>query len=126
MGLGKTQARPGDFTGQQKAQLAQENAEAVEARANEISLINAAQKAQSDEVVDIADLHVERSITEPDRDEVETQDVDVSEDIVEFRTNETFSATLGHGNDYDFVEGQRIRAPRWIKDHLESKGLIWH
>jgi len=59
--------------------------------------------------------------------EVEAVDVEVEEPKVVFRVNETIEGvTIGYGNNYDFIEGQRYRAPKTVYDHLEEKGLIYH
>jgi hypothetical protein len=122
---GRQQVRAGDLTGRQKAQLAAEHAAEQEARAGQIALATAAAAEAEAEPVDL----------EPNKPEVKeevvgevavAQDVDVLEEIVEFRVNDTFDATIGHGNDYSFQEGRVYRAPRHIRDHLEEKGLIWH
>lgn len=34
--------------------------------------------------------------------------------------------TLGYGNQVSFIEGRKYRVPRWVAQHLEEKGLIWH
>jgi hypothetical protein len=34
--------------------------------------------------------------------------------------------TYGHGQHYDFVEGQRYKAPKDLYDHLDGLGYIWH
>lgn len=117
--------RSGDFTGRMKAELAQEHAAEQEAAAQNMALITAQAAAVEQDTV----------VLEPRREEVKeevvgevvVQDVDVAEQIVEFRVNETLEqVTIGHGNHYDFVEGQRYKAPQHIYNHLEEKGLIWH
>lgn len=147
--MAKNQVRAGDLTGRQKAELAEKHAEEQTARAAQISMITAQQAAKSDEVLDLAPK-VEQNPTHtvaviPEEGEqtsvveeikpvvtpapapaLAVQEVSVKEDLVEFRTNDTFECTIGHGNDYSFVEGQKVRAPRWIRDHLEEKGLVWH
>jgi UDP-N-acetyl-D-mannosaminuronic acid transferase (WecB/TagA/CpsF family) len=127
--MSKPNFRPGDLTGRAKAELAEQHAEEQKARANEIALVTAQAAAKFDEVQDLVPKTPEPE-AEPEAQvvgdiEVATS-VEVKEELVEFRTNDTFSATIGHGNDFDFVEGQKIRAPKWIYDHLDSKGLVWH
>lgn len=36
------------------------------------------------------------------------------------------NVTLGYGNVVDFKEGNRYRVPRWVAEHLDEKGLVWH
>lgn len=63
-------------------------------------------------------------------DEVQPQEVDVvdpSMRLVEFRVNESVpQVTIGVGNTFDLVEGQKYKAPKHVYDHLEEKGLIYH
>lgn len=122
--MAKQQARAGDLTGRLKAELAEQHAEEQEARAKEMALVTAAAAAKFDEVQDLIPQSTDEA--QSPSDEIVATEVDVKEHLVEFRTNDTFSATIGHGNDFDFVEGQKVRAPKWIYDHLDSKGLIWH
>lgn len=122
--MAKQHARPGDLTGQLKAQLAEEHAVEVEARASQIALVTAQAAAKQDEVIDLAPKVPE--VKEEVIGEITVTEVDLNQQVVEFRTNDTFSCTLGHGNDYDFVEGQKVRAPKWIYTHLDEKGLVWH
>ena len=66
----------------------------------------------------------------PEPDEVQSQSVDVENPglrLVEFRVNESVpQVTVGHGNTFDLVEGQKYKAPKYVYDHLEEKGLIYH
>ncbi len=34
--------------------------------------------------------------------------------------------TLGYGNTVSFKQGGKYRVPRWVANHLEEKGLVWH
>jgi len=118
--------RAGDFTGKQKAELAEKHAAEQEARSNQIAMATAeaATKSQT-ETVDL--LPHKEEVKEQVTGEVVIRDVDVEEPIVEFRVTETLEmVTIGHGNNYDFVQGQKYKAPKHIYDHLEEKGLIWH
>lgn len=117
--------RAGDFTGRQKAELQEQHAAEQAAAAESLALATAAAKAQETETIDLVPKQPEVPVESTE--DVEVYDVDVSDELVTFRVNETLeSVTIGHGNNYDFVEGQEYRAPRRIRDHLESKGLIWH
>lgn len=52
---------------------------------------------------------------------------DKSQQLVEFRVNETLEdVTIGVGTNFSFEEGRRYRAPRYVRDHLEEKGYIYH
>jgi hypothetical protein len=121
----QNQGRAGDFTGQTKARLQKEHAEEQALAAETMGLATAAKAIEDAEPVD---LEPRPEVTpEPFTGEIEVHDVDVAEEIVTFRVNETLEAvTIGHGNTYDFEEGREYRAPRRIYKHLEEKGLIWH
>jgi len=111
------------MTGRKKAQLADDNAEAVRLREGEISLLNAAAAEEKENgVIDL---------TEPRRVEVpvveEVQDVEVEEPNREFRVNTKIeNMTVGHGNLYDFEEGRTYRAKKHVYDRLNELGYVWH
>lgn len=115
--------RAGDVTGRATDNLAAQHVKDLEARAGEISLVNAAAAAVADEVIEIKP----RDMTPPPPPEVEVIEVDVPEPMVEVRISETVEMmTFGVGNHYDFEAGRRYRVPRFLADHLEEKGLLWH
>jgi len=111
------------MTGRKKAQLADDNAEAVRLREGEISLLNAAAAEEKENgVIDL---------TEPKRVEVpvveEVQDVEVEEPVREFRVNTKIeNMTVGHGNMYDFDEGRTYRTKKSVYDRLDELGYVWH
>ena len=114
---------PADMTGRRKAQLADDNAEAVRLREGEITLLNAAAAEEKENgVIDL---------TEPKRVEVpvveEVQDVEVEEPVREFRVNTKIeNMTVGHGNMYDFDEGRTYRTKKSVYDRLDELGYVWH
>jgi len=123
--MARQSPRAGDFTGKQKAELAEKHAAEQEARTNQIAMATAEAAAKETETIDLAPRTEE---TKPEVvGEVAVQDVDVHEPLVEFRVIENLEmVTIGQGNHYDFVQGQKYKAPKRIYDHLEEKGLIWH
>ncbi len=34
--------------------------------------------------------------------------------------------TIGHGNTFTFKQGQKYRLPRWVAEHFDEKGVLWH
>jgi hypothetical protein len=117
--------RAGDFTGRQKAELQEQHAAEQQAAAESLALATAQAKATEHATIDLEPKKEE--VPEKVVGDVAVSDVDVAEEIKVFRVNETLeNVTIGHGNHYDFVEGQEYRAPKRIYDHLEEKGLIWH
>lgn len=142
-----TQKRGGDVTGRNAELLAEQKAAELEARQDEISLINAKSREVDDEVVDLtsepvatqppvvqeADQDKYQSVPEqstnagPGVEEIEVQEVEVATPIREFRVNETLeNVTIGQGNNYNFYEGKKYRAPKNVYDHLDEKGYVWH
>lgn len=65
---------------------------------------------------------------EPEIEQSDSVEVaDVAERLVTFRVNESIpQVTIGVGNTFDLVEGQKYKAPKSVYDHLEEKGLIYH
>lgn len=106
-----------DFTGRQREQQVKDAAEAQSARANEITMASASAAAKLEtEVVDVtgfAPLAIE---------EVE---VSLSEQEVIIRVNEDLNPTIG-AKAYTFKVGQKYKVPKYVADHLEEKGVLWH
>lgn len=120
-----SQTRVGDLTGRKKADLAEKHAAEQEAAAKSLALATAEAAAEAKETVDLEPRKDEPEVRTVD--EIEVTDVDVKEEIVTFRVNETLDmVTIGHGNHYDFEQGREYKAPKHIYDHLEEKGLVWH
>ena len=113
---------PTDMTGRLKAQLADDNAEALRLREGEITLLNAASAEEKKGVIDL---------TEPKKVEapvaVQTVDVEVVDATREFRVNTKIeNMTIGHGNSFDFEEGRTYRTKKFVYDRLEELGYVWH
>ena len=122
----RQQARAGDFTGRTKADLAEKHAKEQEAAAASVAMATAAAAAEEQETQDLVPRPEPVAPVET-TDDIAVTSVEVEEPLVEFRVNDSLNqVTIGHGNHYDFVEGQKYRAPRYVYDHLEEKGLIWH
>lgn len=141
----------GDFTGQQKAKLADQHAAELSARAQEMALINAANAEVSSEILDVTkspdrpvviddvtdltnDNQQERvdvrgtraSATAPTVvDQVSVVD-DAEGDGVTVRFNEDLQQVTIGDRVYDFVAGKKYRVPRNVAFHLEEQGKIWH
>lgn len=117
----------GDYTGKMKAKLQAEHAEELAKREAEISLIT--QQEQDYRANSTVDLTQGGPII-LDGDDV--QQLEGDEQMSEsahrtIRVNQDIEQmTVGAGNTYDFVVGQKYRVPRHIADHLEEKGLVWH
>lgn len=119
-------ARPGDLTGRNKARLVKENAEALAARENEISLMQEQAERERDETVHDV-VPIDFSAPAP-AEPIEVSDVvEVEIPMITFRVNTPIEMmTFGHGNHFDFEEGVKYRAPKPLYDHLDALGYIWH
>ena len=113
-------AKPTDATGVIREQLLEQNAQAMEDRAAEMSMATAQAKVKLEtEVIDA---------TVPDRqaiivDEVIT--VGSTDDSVEIRVIENIeNMTLGAGNNYNFRAGQKYRVTKAVAQHLKEKGYL--
>jgi len=109
-----------DVTGRSREKLAADNAEALAARAQEMSMATAeAQIKLETEVVDA---------TVPNRPTVIVDDptvIDKSDESVVIRVVEDIeSMTLGAGNYYSFKAGQKYKVSRQVAQHLEEKGYL--
>ena len=123
--MARNQTRQGDLTGKKKAELAAQHADEQSAKAKSVAMATAATKAEEQEPVDLTPQ--QPKVEEKTVGEVEVTNVDVNEEIVKFRVNETLEmVTIGHGNHYNFEEGREYRAPKHIRDYLEERGFIWH
>jgi hypothetical protein len=112
--------KPTDVTGRIREQQLEENLEAMQERAAEMSMASASAAVRLEtEVIDA---------TKPDRqtiivDEVIT--VGESDDAVEIRVIETIeNMTLGAGNNYSFKAGQKYKVTKSVAQHLKEKGYL--
>ena len=113
-------AKPTDATGVVREKLMEQNAQALQERASEMSMATAEAKVKLEtEVIDA---------TVPDRptvivDQVIT--VGKEDDNVEIRVIENIeNMTLGAGNNYNFRAGQKYRVTRDVAQHLKEKGYL--
>jgi hypothetical protein len=150
------QARPGDATGRKREQLAREQADVIKEREGQLSMITAErQRSMEEDVIDPITREVITEKTGAVRRMDEAEDdtprvlgtgVNAVEELAEpkpdpsapklerdpnekviIRVNcDLEEVTLGYGNTVSFKEGGRYRVPRWMADHLDEKGLVWH
>jgi exosome complex RNA-binding protein Csl4 len=111
---------PTDVTGRKRDELAAANAEALQERANEMSLATAEAKVKLEtEVLDA---------TKPNRAAVVVDTVTkvgVQDDVVEIRVvADVENMTLGAGNNYSFKAGQKYSVTKAVAAHLKEKGYL--
>jgi hypothetical protein len=112
---------PTDVTGRKRDELAAANAEALQERANEMSLATAEAKVKLEtEVLDA---------TKPNRATVVVESVTKvgkqDDDVVEIRViADVENMTLGAGNNYTFKAGQKYAVTKAVANHLKEKGYL--
>lgn len=114
-----SKAKPTDVTGRVREQMLEENAEALQARANEMSMASAQAQAKLNEVIDA---------TVPDRQTVIVDspiEVGVQDETVVIRVVQDIeNMTLGAGNNYNFKAGQKYSVTKAVATHLKEKGYL--
>ncbi len=117
-------AKPNDHTGRERERLAKENAEALAARANEISLATAEADAKAaNEVIDATEPNKVESVV---LDEIEVTDVSLNEEVEQIQVvDDIQDMTFGAGNFYSFQTGKKYVVKKALADHLREKGYVW-
>lgn len=115
-------AKVTDVTGRVREQMIKDSAEALAARANEISLATATQEYKdATEVVDLSTPSAPTVI-----DEVESVGVSLADDSVIVRVAEDIEMmTVGAGNHYSFQTGKKYKVPKHVAAHLQEKGYLY-
>lgn len=119
--MANQRVRPADYTGRQRQKLAEQHAEVVRAREDQIAMSQAAQAELDDSVHDVAGNRQATELNE----QGEVVYVEAPAKVI--RINTTIeNMTFGAGNNYTFEEGKQYRVPALIADHLEELGYVWH
>lgn len=127
----------GDYTGQTKQRLAHQFAEEQALAAQSKTLVTQVVREGQDNVIDLwtdlDDANLRRHVQQPKQDGseglevIEVANEDPQYQPVEFRAAEDLDQiTVGQGREFTLKAGRRYRAPRWVRDHLDAQGLVWH
>lgn len=125
----------GDYTGQTKARLAHAAAEQSALAAQSMTMVSAAvQESRSNDVIDLfCDRDYEnlqtRTQTNSDgtADVVEVDTIDPQFKAVKFRASEDVEqVTVGQGREFTLQAGRTYKAPRWVVEHLDTQGVVYH
>jgi hypothetical protein len=124
----------GDYTGQSKARLAQQYAEEVALAAKSKTLVTQVVQEGRDEVIDLfndkdyENLHTQTAVGPNGQVEVHEVDVvDPQYQPVKFRASEDLDqVTVGQGREFNLQAGRTYQSPRWVAEHLDNQGLVWH
>ena len=116
-------AKVTDVTGRQREIQIKANAEALAARAGEMSMATA--QADYKDQTEVLDL------TEPSKlgtviDEVESVGVSLADDTQVIRVAEDLDyVTIGAGNSYSFKAGKKYKVTKHVAAHLQEKGYLY-
>lgn len=126
----------GDFTGQIKARLAKQFAEQQTLAAQTQTMVTqAVQEGRKNNVIrlwcDKDDENLRTLVrSNPDDPNSEVIEVDVEDpqfQPVRFKASEDVDqVTVGQGREFNLQSGQTYEAPRWVAQHLDNQGLVWH
>lgn len=124
----------GDYTGQNKARLAQQHAEEIALAAQSKTLVTQVVTEGRDEEInlfvdkDYENLHNLRRVNDDGTAEViEVDTPDPEFAAVKFRASEDIDqVTVGQGREFNLKAGRTHVAPKWVVRHLDDKGLVWH
>jgi hypothetical protein len=122
----------GDYTGQRKAVLANQFAEQQTLAAQSKTLVTQVVQEQSNQVID---LFTERDYENlqtlqrsgEDGEVIVVDNPDPQFQAVKFRASEDLEqVTVGQGREFSLKGGRTYKAPKWVVEHLDSQGLVWH
>ena len=113
-----------DFTGRERERLIKENAEALKARAEEMTLITAAEAEKAaTQVTDYTESDSQPTII----DSVESVGVALNDEWEVVQVLEDLEmVTIGVGTSYDFKAGQKYKVSKKVAKHLKEKGYVWN
>lgn len=116
-----SKAKPTDVTGRSREKQIAENAEALQARAAEMSMATAeAQIKLETEVVDYTKPNTATVIV----DETTVVAKQGEETVVIRVVEDIENMTLGVGNYYSFKAGQKYKVSKNVANHLQEKGYL--
>lgn len=125
----------GDYTGQTKARLAQIHAEQAALAASSMSMVTEVVREQQNEVIDLfgeldhENLHSRKQVNQQtgEVDVIEVDTPDPAFQPVKFRASEDIDQiTVGQGREFSLLAGRMYKAPRWVVQFLDEKGVVWH
>jgi len=106
--LAASRKSPRDHTGRKAIELAEKHAEEIAKNQGRIT------------TVAVPDIVVE-DVVEDDA------PIEVGSDMVKLRVNTDLEdVTIGQGNTFTFYRNKIYTVPKWVYDHLDEKGYVWH
>ena len=127
----------GDYTGQTKTRLAHQFAEEQALAAKSKTLVTQVVVEGETNIIDLwterDDQNLRQFQERPKQDGsdglevVEVDNEDPQFQPVVFRANEDLDQiTVGQGREFNLKAGRQYRAPKWVRDHLDAQGLVYH
>lgn len=130
----------GDFTGRNKQRLAVEFADQQRLAAQSKTLVTQVVEEGRNQTIDlftdkdhenlaIAKQYAAEGFAEEGVVQVGVQtSTDVNRyEAVKFRASEDLDQiTVGQGREFSLKAGNTYQAPRWVVQHLDEQGLVWH
>jgi len=106
--LAASRKSPRDYTGRKAQELAEKHAKEIEAMQGRLTTV-AVPEIESEEVVE------------------DNTPIEVGSDMVKMRVNTDLEdVTIGQGNNFTFYRNRIYTVPKWVYNHLDEKGLVWH
>jgi hypothetical protein len=69
----------------------------------------------------------QRANNEGQMEVVEVDTPDPQFQAVKFRASEDVDqVTVGQGREFNLMAGRQYKAPKWVVQHLDNQGLVWH
>lgn len=122
----RTKRNPRDFTGNQKQILSEQAAKERAARQDEITMINAQERAAKETPIELDAHGREVKRVDDDVTEADPAPVQVAPEFATVRINcDLEKVTIGQDNHFDFREGQVYRLPYHVALHLDRLGYVW-
>ncbi|MFF8283334.1 hypothetical protein ACF06W_11495 [Streptomyces albus] len=120
----RTKRNPKDHTGNKKSILAEQHAEEVAKRKDEIAMHQADQKASLDEPIALDEKG--RTIQSVSEETAVDGPVEIPPETVNIRIAcDLEKVTIGQGTDFEFKEGQVYTVPLYVAQHLDRLGYVW-
>lgn len=124
----------GDYTGNQKAQLAAAFAQQQQLAATQMSLVNQVVKEANAEPIDLMPMYEHMKPMELVTDDESGETIEIDSDDPTglweprtFRSKYTLeSITVGKDATFTLEEGFNYIVPTWVYVHLDEQDLVWH
>jgi hypothetical protein len=120
----RSRTNPKDFTGQQKAKLAEAHHTELLERKDKIAMLHQAEYEAMDVAVELDSYgnEIRRDVSVED-----LAPMDLAPNLVEIRVNcDIENATIGYGTLYNFKEGQKYKVTPDVASWLDYLGYVWH